>query len=95
MTPAAITTMIEEGRHLVPDHLWPGLRRYFVERGCPGDFLVALLANDLMEAVGRADEVSFAALPRLCQFLHNFTPGCAHGSEAVIDAWLEQVEPRA
>ena len=92
MTPAAIATMIDEGRHLVPDHLWLGLTHYFIDRTRTGDFLAALLSNDLMLAVGRADDQSFAALPRLCQFLHNFAPPRSHGSRAAVDAWLEQVE---
>lgn len=90
MTPAAIAAMIKEGEHLVPYHLLPGLVRYFMDRVLPGDFLAALLRNDLMKAVGHADDTSFAALPRLCQFLHNFAPPQSFGSSAAVTAWLSK-----
>jgi hypothetical protein len=90
VTPDQIRDMITEGRELVPGHLWQGLERYFVERVEPGQFLIALLRNDLREAVGRADPVSFAALPDLCKFLYNFAPGQSHGSREAVDRWLVQ-----
>lgn len=93
MTPDQIRDMIAEGRELVPGHLWPGLERYFVDRIEPGQFLVSFLSNDLMLAVGRADEVSFAALPDLCKFLYNYAPALSHGSKAVMDAWLTAPVP--
>jgi hypothetical protein len=92
VTPAAVRAMIAEGRELVPDHLWPGLERYFVKRVRPGQFLVALLSNDLREAVGRADPVSFAALPDLLRFLCTFAPRGSHGHARAVDQWLIRVE---
>jgi hypothetical protein len=80
--------MIAEGRDLVPGSLWPGLERYFVDRVEPGQFLVALLANDLRAAIGRADPASLEALPDLCKFLYNFAPARSHGSQAAVDSWL-------
>lgn len=88
MTPDQIREMIAEGRDHVPAHLWPGLERYFVERVEPGQFLVAMLRNDLRVAVGMADDVSLAALPDLCKFLYNFAPARSHGSKDIVDAWL-------
>lgn len=95
MTPAQIAQMVDEGRELVPGHLWAGLRRYFVERVEPGHFLVSLLENDLREAVGRADPTSFAALPDLCKFLYNFAPARSHGSKAFVEAWIAPAEVTA
>jgi hypothetical protein len=93
MTADQIREMIHEGRELVPAHLWPGLERYFVQRVEPGQFLVSLLTNDLRATVGRADEVSFVALPDLCKFLYNYAPARSHGSRDVMDAWLTAVVP--
>jgi hypothetical protein len=72
----------------VPAHLRKGLRAYLVERRRPGQFLSALLRNDLADTVLRADDDSVAALRDLVLFLHNCAPGPSHGSEAVFEAWL-------
>ena len=45
------------------------LRRY-ADQGIPtGGFLQAVLANDLMEAVGRADEANGRALRGICSYI--------------------------
>lgn len=95
MTPDVARAMILEGRELVPGHLWEGLERYFVLRIRPGQFLASLLANDLREAVGRADPVSFVALPDLLKFLYNFAPGGSHGSKDAVEQWLAPAEVEA
>jgi hypothetical protein len=68
-----------------------GLVRYLVHRIPPGDFLLAVLSNDLMEAVSRGDDASVAGLRSLVRFLHNDTPWSAHGSLAIVRAWVEGV----
>lgn len=88
MNRKTIRAMIDEGRDLVPSHLWPGLERYFLDRVEPGQFLVALIRNDLRMAVGLADPASLEALPSLCKFLYNFAPTQSHGSRTIVDKWL-------
>lgn len=64
------------------------IRRY-VDHGIPtGGFLRAVLANDLMEAVGRADESSLMNLLAICQYVYNDIPASVHGSYARVDAHL-------
>ena len=48
---------------------WPQIGMYL-----GGDFVKAVCNNDLMEAVGRADEVNRQLLHFHCQLLYNFTP---------------------
>lgn len=83
-----IEEMIEGGRHLVPAHMWDGVRNYFVNRFPPGHFLTALLSNDLMEAFGRADDVNTSNMRRWCQFLYNHAPRGSYGSPGAVRAWL-------
>jgi hypothetical protein len=72
----------------VPEHLWEGLTEYIAARRPTGDFLRAVLSNDLRGAIGMADEVSGPALPGLMRFLVNECPSQAWGSSALVAAWL-------
>lgn len=71
----------------VPEHLHDGLIRYFTEGLLPGDFLRAVLNNDLVEAIRRGDEVSRAHLPQLADFLYFDAPAWAWGNHARVLAW--------
>jgi hypothetical protein len=55
----------------------------------PGDFLTAVLSNDLTEAVGRADDVNRALLPLYVSLLVNVAPIEAWGSRDRVLAWIE------
>lgn len=72
----------------VPAHLRAGVLRYLVDHVRPGQFLSAVLRNDLADAVLRGDDQSLAGLRDLVLFLHNHAPAQSHGSEANFDAWL-------
>jgi hypothetical protein len=63
------------------------IRRY-VDHGIPtGGFLRAVLANDLMQAVGRADESSLANLAEIARYIYNDIPANAHGSYEKVDEY--------
>ena len=65
------------------------LRRY-ADHGVPtGDFLRAVLANDLMQAGGRADDTSQLILLDICSYVYNDIPANCHGSYKKVDAWIE------
>ena len=66
------------------------LRRY-ADHGIPtGNFLRAVLANDLMEAMGRADAENRAAIWHICGYVYNEIPSPCHGSYEIVDAWIEK-----
>lgn len=87
MTPDQ-TEEVDRGLFLLPPHLRAGMRRYLVERVPTGSFLRAVLENDHMQAVGRADDESAAALPYIAQFLNLHAPANSHGSPSAVAAWL-------
>ena len=71
----------------VPPIILNSIKRY-VEHRCPvGDFLTAVLKNDLREALGRADMTNRLALFEIVAFLYNDCPyicwgarrGCGRG----------------
>lgn len=79
---------VHRGLFLLPPHLRRGMRAYLIDRQPTGDFLRAVLANDHMQAIGRADDDSREALPRIAQFLNLHAPAAAHGSSAAVESWL-------
>jgi hypothetical protein len=82
--------LIEDGRHLVPAHMWSAVEGYYLHGYAPGNFLTALLSNDLMEAMGRADDENASRIREWCQFLYNYTPGGSYGSPSAVERWLAQ-----
>lgn len=72
----------------VPAHLHEGLVFYLVYRRMTGSFLRAVLDNNLRLALARGDAESIAGLRELGQFLVNYAPMHAWGSEEAVDEWL-------
>lgn len=64
------------------------LERYVQMRLPVGGFLTALLANDLKEACGRADDNNLHNLPALVAYCYNHIPAHAWGSYERVAAWL-------
>ena len=63
--------------------------REYVEDGRPTNhFLTALLENDLMSCIGRADPRNKAALEDYVVWLKSFAPGPCYGGKAEVAAWI-------
>lgn len=75
-------------RDRVPQHTLEALDMYVKERIPTGDFLYAVLTNNLMEAFGRADELNREALYDICVYVYNEIPGICHGSPEKVESWL-------
>ena len=71
----------------IPEHIRDGIKGYVIGRTPNGDFLTAVFANDLADAVPRADTLSFGALREIMQLIHMFTPDACHGSRDKVKAW--------
>jgi len=88
----AITDLPDHVPHLwlkVPAHLRDGLERYLVKGVLPDGFLRAVLSNNLVDAVLRADPVSLASLVDLVRYLRSCAPATAFGSEALMVAYAK------
>lgn len=76
----------------VPAHTLAGLVAYR-DAGMPvGDFLHAVLTNDLSEAVCRADDANLPALSDIVHWVRENLPASAYGSKKNVEAWLEMKE---
>jgi hypothetical protein len=65
------------------------MRRYLEQGILPGDFLRAVLRNDLVNAMERADDECAAAMRDIAQFLELEVPYLAWGSEEKVQAWAD------
>jgi hypothetical protein len=83
----------EMADHLIPGYMHGGLRRW-IENGIePGGFLMAVLENDLKEAVSRADATNVQALPNYIRYLYNYAPRGCWGSPEKVAAWKGLTAP--
>ena len=72
----------------IPSHMHGAMVRYLVDHIAPGDFLQAVLENDLKEACNRADDINILRLPEYVRFLYNFAPRACWGSPRAFREWL-------
>ena len=65
--------------------------RAYADYGRPvGDFLTACLENDLMEALGRADDDNRKVIFEICMYIHWEIPAICHGSKEAVRKWLKR-----
>lgn len=75
---------------VIPAHMVERLRAY-IEHGHPmGDFLQAVISNDLREACSRADDTNCQILPAYVVYLFNEAPAACWGSPGKYEAWLDK-----
>lgn len=74
----------------VPHNLQEGLEAYVLTGRPVGNYLTAVLENDLLEAVSRGDDASLAGIKGTVQFLYNYSPRNCWGSRAKVSAWMDQ-----
>jgi len=60
----------------------------------PGDFLRAVLANDLEAAGSRADVDSGRALAAIIGYVYRHVPSAAHGSYEIVNDWISMHQER-
>lgn len=61
----------------------------YVATGRPtGGFLAAVLSNDLMDAIGRADAHALDNLPHIVSYIYNAVPNGCWGSRERVREWV-------
>jgi len=80
----------------IPERMQGGLIRYFDNRIPPGHFLTAVLSNDLMEAIARADDENVYCLKAYAMWLYNVPPGRPNGwgSPEAVKEWIAGEESK-
>ena len=76
----------------IPRRTKEAIDRYVQQHLLPGGFLEAVLSNNLMDAVCRADSENLEALVEICKYIYNEIPSKCHGSPEKVKAWVDQSE---
>ncbi len=74
----------------VPEHMHAGIFDWLVYGVQPGGFLSAVLANDLVEAFARADDINQRSMLKWAQYLYNEAPVGSWGSVETCERWAER-----
>lgn len=74
---------------IIPPAIRDAIDRWVRDSIPGGHFTMAVLANDLHEAVARADENSLHALHSIVAYVYNEIPSAAWGSPEKLRAWAE------
>lgn len=94
MTEDELKNLVEEHKQLSPvREVKPDTLetiKHYVEDGWqPGGFLTAVLANDLMNALGKADSYNRASIFEISCVVYNDIPSNCHGSYEIVNKWIE------
>lgn len=76
--------------YLVPDYMRDGIEVYVQLGKPPGDFLTAVICNDLKKAVVYADDINIGNLAAFVNYFYNYAPLECWGSEQRFENWIAQ-----
>jgi len=75
--------------YYIPERMMPGIDRYVNHKVRPGNFLQAIICNDLKLAYHYADDENYVNIPAYVDYFHWYVPGNCHGSRKAMLDWLE------
>lgn len=82
-----------EGQYeAIPQVTREGMMAYVEDRKEPGGFLSAVICNDLLNAVCRADRENLVVLKEIVQWFYNVAPMGCSGSKQKMALWLKYAE---
>ena len=75
----------------IPDRIMRAIVRWAKEGHWPGGFVAAVMRNDLLDAVCRADAEVALHLKGIVRFVYNQCPSQCHGSREKMEAWQKKM----
>lgn len=72
----------------IPEGMREGMMRYVEDRKEPGGFLTAVISNNLIDAVCRADKANLPVIKECAQWFYNIAPSPCAGSPEKMRMWL-------
>lgn len=64
------------------------IRGYIDNKTPPGEFLTAVICNDLKGAIWHADAINLANLPAFVGYFYNEAPAGCWGSSKIMKRWM-------
>jgi len=78
----------------IPPRMMGGIKRYIEHHILPGDFLTAIITNDLKKACWAADDENLRNIPAYVAYFYNEAPARCWGSPDEMQAWLDSGDPK-
>lgn len=72
----------------IPQPTVKAINHFVMDHNHPGDFLYAVLTNDLRGTVTLADAENLVAIPAIVNYVHYHTPSQCWGTRAKVEQWL-------
>jgi hypothetical protein len=79
----------------IPDYMVDGLVLYLTRGVPPGGFLTAVLNNDFLGAIGKADARNRESLYAYAVFLVCDAPIGSHGRSGIVSEWIKEFREAA
>jgi hypothetical protein len=78
------------GRYQIPIRMYSGIIRWIQDGVKPGQFLTAIIENDLRLAVNLADDENIFRLVAYVKFFYNAAPTGCWGSKELVELWAKE-----
>ena len=75
---------------MLPEYMREPAKRYVEDGDLPGRFLQAVLQNDFVQVVFRADDINGAMLKDWAMWVYNECPSQAWGSQKKMFKWSRE-----
>ena len=79
-----------DGAFTVPEYTAEALEDYAVRHIPTGSFLRAVLSNDLITSINKADLENLYNLPAIATWVDAHAPRGSHGSREAYEAWIKR-----
>lgn len=83
---------MDYSHHDVPEHTQEALNNYFFHGYEPGNFVTAVLCNDLMRATNSCDHINKKYLTDIAKWVMHNAPNMSWGSRQMVQDWLHDVD---
>lgn len=72
---------------MIPEHMKKPFQLWIDHAIPPGSFGMAIITNDLKQAVMRADHININHIPQIVQWFYNYAPAQCWGSVENAENW--------
>lgn len=87
LTPDNVDQWFEGQYSVIPPRMREAIVAYIRDGVMPGNFLTAVICNDLRNAVGHADEENLPLLKLYTQWFYNLAPSSCVGTRGNMNDW--------
>ncbi|MBC8184304.1 MAG: hypothetical protein ISR65_18525 [Bacteriovoracaceae bacterium] len=74
---------------VIPDYMRGNILDYIFDKRPVGEFLTAVICNDMKTAIGKADGNNLRNIQAYLYFFYNYAPALCWGSKEAMEAWLK------